>query len=96
MSIDWPLLRREAVAMTSRSYAPYSGVLVGAAGLDDDGRIVRGCNVENASLRAHALRRVRAGVRPRAVGRRAAGRAWPCVAATGAPLTPCGRCRQLL
>ena len=49
MSVDWPLLRREAVAMTRRSYAPYSGVLVGAAGLTGDGRLVRGCNVENAS-----------------------------------------------
>ena len=49
MSVDWALLRHEAVTMTGRAYAPYSGVLVGACGLTDDGRLVRGCNVENAS-----------------------------------------------
>ena len=47
--VDWAELRAAAAAMTSRSYAPYSGVRVGAAGLVDDGRLVAGCNVENAS-----------------------------------------------
>ena len=49
MTPDWEALREAARAMTDRAYAPYSGVLVGAAGLTDDGRVVRGCNVENAS-----------------------------------------------
>jgi cytidine deaminase len=49
VSIDWPALRAAAVAVAARAYAPYSGLRVGAAGLASDGRIVTGCNVENAS-----------------------------------------------
>ena len=47
--IDWQRLRDVAREATNRSYAPYSKFRVGAAGLTDDGRIVTGCNVENAS-----------------------------------------------
>ena len=35
--------------MTTLAYAPYSHFRVGVAGLVDDGRIVSGCNVENAA-----------------------------------------------
>ncbi len=47
--IDWAGLRAAAVAAMENAYAPYSGYPVGAAALVDDGRIVSGCNVENAS-----------------------------------------------
>ncbi len=50
MSTDWPALRAAAIAAASRAYAPYSGLRVGAAGLTDDGRIIVGSNVENASF----------------------------------------------
>jgi cytidine deaminase len=49
VSIDWPALRAAAAAVAARAYAPYSGLRVGAAGQASDGRIVTGCNVENAS-----------------------------------------------
>ena len=48
-AIDWDELRTSARQMAARAYAPYSGVHVGTAGLTDDGRIVLGSNVENAS-----------------------------------------------
>lgn len=47
--VDWDVLREAATAMVSRAYAPYSHYPVGAAALVDDGRIVTGANVENAS-----------------------------------------------
>jgi cytidine deaminase len=50
MKIDWPQLRAAAVDVAGRAYAPYSRLRVGAAGLTGDGRVVVGCNVENASF----------------------------------------------
>ena len=47
--IDWAALRRAALEAMGNAYAPYSQFPVGAAALVDDGRIVVGCNVENAS-----------------------------------------------
>lgn len=95
MTIDWERLRSEARAMTDRAYAPYSGVLVGAAGLADDGRVVRGCNVENASygLGLCAECGLVADLAATGGGRLVA---VAVVAGDGAPLAPCGRCRQLL
>ena len=49
MDVDWPALRSAAAQMTERAYAPYSRLHVGAAGVTSDGRVVTGCNVENAS-----------------------------------------------
>jgi cytidine deaminase len=48
--IDWDALRAAAAEAAEAAYAPYSDLRVGAAGLVDDGRIVTGCNVENASF----------------------------------------------
>lgn len=95
MSIDWALLRGEAAAMTERSYAPYSGVLVGACGVAADGRLVRGCNVENASYGVTLCAECGLVSDLVATG---GGRlvALAIVAGDGAPLAPCGRCRQLL
>ena len=95
MGVDWPLLRREARAMTERSYAPYSGVLVGASGVTDDGRLVRGCNVENASYGVTLC--AECGLVSDLISS-GGGRlvAVAIVAGDGRPLAPCGRCRQLL
>ena len=49
MTVDWPALRAAAYAAAQRGYAPYSGLRVGAAAQLSDGRVVVGCNVENAS-----------------------------------------------
>lgn len=94
-AIDWARLRAEAVAMTGRAYAPYSGVLVGAAALADDGRLVRGCNVENAS---HGLGLCAECGLVSELSASGGGRlvAVAVVAGDGRPLAPCGRCRQLL
>ncbi|MHC1481802.1 cytidine deaminase, partial [Frateuria aurantia] len=48
-AVDWAALRSAATAAMQRAYAPYSSFPVGAAALTEDGRIVSGCNVENAS-----------------------------------------------
>ena len=60
--IDWDALREAAREAMAHAYAPYSGFPVGAAALVDDGRIVVGCNVENASYGRDPVRRVRAGL----------------------------------
>lgn len=94
-AIDWDQLRVRARDMTERSYAPYSGVRVGAAALCDDGRIIVGCNVENASygLTQCAECSLVASLVGTGGGRLIA----VCtVAGDGAPIAPCGRCRQVL
>src|SRR5690606_10836891 len=48
-SVDWVALRAAAARVARHAHAPYSHFPVGAAGLVDDGRVVVGCNVENAS-----------------------------------------------
>ena len=50
--LDWDALLGAAIDAMTRAYCPYSQFPVGAAGLTDDGRIVSGCNVENASYGA--------------------------------------------
>lgn len=94
--VDWDALRAAARDAAARAYAPYSRLHVGAAALVDDGRIVRGCNVENASygLTLCAECGVVSALHASGGGRLVA---VACVdGATGAPLAPCGRCRQLL
>ena len=108
LAIDWPALRAAAQTAARRAYAPYSRLQVGAAGLvrgggdggtgtgeADGGRIVVGCNVENASYGltlcaecglVSALHAGGGGILA----------AVSVVAGDGGPLVPCGRCRQLL
>jgi cytidine deaminase len=93
--IDWPQLRGAAQAVMRRAYAPYSNFAVGAAGLVDDGRLLVGCNVENASYGVGLCAECGVVSALHATG---GGRlvAVSCVDSAGEPLMPCGRCRQLL
>lgn len=93
--IDWPALRSAAQAVMARAYAPYSHFPVGAAALADDGRIVAGCNVENASYGVTLCAECGLVSALHASG---GGRlvAFTCCDGAGAVLMPCGRCRQLL
>ena len=93
--VDWPALRDAARDMLSRAYVPYSRFPVGAAALVDDGRIVSGCNVENASYGVTLCAECGLVSALHASG---GGRllAFACVGENGQPLMPCGRCRQLL
>jgi cytidine deaminase len=95
MEIDWVALRAAAIEAMRYAYAPYSDFPVGVAGLVDDGRVVVGCNVENASYGVGLCAECGLVSSLHATG---GGRlvAVSCVDATGTPLMPCGRCRQLL
>jgi cytidine deaminase len=95
MTIDWDALRQAARGAMSHAYAPYSDFPVGAAALVEDGRIVVGCNVENASygLGLCAECGLVSALHASGGGRLVA---FACVDGHGAALMPCGRCRQLL
>ena len=93
--VDWSQLHAAAVAAMKNAYAPYSRFKVGVAGLVDDGRIVVGCNVENAAYGVALCAECGMVSSLHASG---GGRlvAVSCVDADGDALMPCGRCRQLL
>ena len=95
MEIDWEGLRAAATEVMRHAYVPYSKFPVGAAALVDDGRVVVGCNVENAAYGVVLCAECGVVSSLHATG---GGRlvALSCVDATGEPLMPCGRCRQLL
>lgn len=96
---DVPREFRELLAradeLAARAYAPYSRYRVGAAALADDGRIVSGCNVENAGYgvtlcaECGMVSELIAGGGGRLVR-------FVCVNGDGLVIMPCGRCRQLL
>ena len=92
---DWEALTAEAVRMAGLAYAGYSHFPVGVAGLVDDGRMVSGCNVENASIGMTLCAECGMVSQLVATG---GGRlvAVSCVDRDGVTLLPCGRCRQLL
>jgi cytidine deaminase len=93
--IDWSLLRNAADEAVTRAYVPYSKFPVGAAALVDDGRVISGCNVENASygLTLCAECGLVSALHLTGGGRLVA---FTCVDGHGETLMPCGRCRQLL
>lgn len=93
--IEWELLRAAAREVAEKAYAPYSGYQVGAAALVDDGRVVVGCNVENASYGVGLCAECGLVSELNATG---GGRlvAFTCCNKPGERIMPCGRCRQLL
>ncbi len=95
MNIDWDGLREVAKDAMGKAYAPYSKFPVGAAAITQDGRIVVGCNVENASYGVGLCAECSLVSNLTMTG---GGKlvAFTCVDGHGNVLMPCGRCRQLL
>ena len=93
--VDWEALRASATEVAARAYAPYSHFRVGAAALVDDGRLVVGCNVENAAYGVTLCAEYGVVSSLHATG---GGRLthFVCVNGEGEVIMPCGRCRQLL
>ena len=94
-AIDWDALRAAATAAREHAYVPYSQFPVGAAAITDDGRVISGCNVENASygLTLCAECALVSSLHMTGGGKLVA---FTCVDGKGNVLMPCGRCRQLL
>ena len=94
-SIDWGTLREAATDAMTKAYVPYSKFPVGVAAIVTDGRIITGCNVENASygLTLCAECALVSTLHLTGGGQLVA---FTCVDGDGNTLMPCGRCRQLL
>ncbi|HIW33841.1 MAG TPA: cytidine deaminase [Candidatus Paenibacillus intestinavium] len=96
LAIQQKLLSQAKEAM-KLAYVPYSQFRVGAAVLDQNGRIHLGCNIENAAYgptncaeRTALFSAIAAGVAPRTFT------AIAVVGDTIDPITPCGVCRQVM
>ena len=92
---DWGALTERAVEAMRLAYAPYSHFPVGAAAVVDDGRVVVGCNVENAAYGVTLCAECGVVSQLHITG---GGRLTHFVCVNGASevIMPCGRCRQLL
>lgn len=93
--MNWDELTQAAIEAMRHAYAPYSGYAVGAAALVDDGRVVAGCNVENAGYGVSLCAECGLVSNLHLTG---GGRLthFVCVDGDGEVIMPCGRCRQLL
>ena len=94
-AVDWDALRAVANEAMRKAYVPYSHFPVGVAAIVDDGRVLSGCNVENASYGVTLCAECSL---TSALIMSGGGRftAFTCVDGAGNILMPCGRCRQLL
>src|SRR5215210_2949592 len=92
---DWRGLQQAAIDIAAHAYVPYSRYPVGAAAVVDDGRLVVGCNVENAAYGVVLCAECGVVSQLHATG---GGRLthFVCVNGKGDVIMPCGRCRQLL
>ncbi len=100
MSLDRAAILAKAREAAGAAYAPYSGFAVGAALLFDDGAVITASNVENASyglsLCAEAVAVAKAMNGGPRGGRRGGLLAIAVAGPSAKPITPCGRCRQML
>ena len=94
-AFDWEALKARAVEAATHAYAPYSRFPVGVAAVVDDGRVLQGCNVENAAYGVGLCAECGLVSQLHLTG---GGRLTHvvCVNGKGDVLMPCGRCRQLL
>jgi cytidine deaminase len=94
-NINWDAIHNLAKDAMKKAYAPYSKFPVGVAALVDDGRLISGANVENASYGIGLCAECSL---VSALTMSGGGRlvAIVCVDADGNFLAPCGRCRQLI
>jgi cytidine deaminase len=92
---DWDALTAQAVEAATHAYAPYSSYPVGAAARVEDGRVVVGCNVENAAYGVALCAECGMVSQLHITG---GGRLTHAVCVNGRSevIMPCGRCRQLL
>jgi cytidine deaminase len=95
VNIDWDNLKQEAIKAMANAYVPYSNFPVGAAAQTEDGRVVSGCNIENASYGVTLCAECSL---VSDLFRTGPGKlvAFYCVDKHENVLMPCGRCRQLL
>lgn len=98
MTIARERLLGAARAAAAQAYAPYSRFAVGAALAFENGSVVTGANVENASYGLSLCAETVALARAMNEGRRGGliAVAVAGLAAGDAPVMPCGRCRQML
>ena len=94
-AIDWAALRAAAFAASEHAYVPYSNFPVGVAAIVDDGRLITGANIENASYGVTLCAECSL-VSELIMGGGGKLVAFACVDGNGDALMPCGRCRQLL
>ena len=93
--VDWGALLEAAIEAMGHAYAPYSQFKVGAAAQVTDGRVVTGCNVENAAYGVTLCAECGLVSQLHLTG---GGRLthFVCVNGDRQVIMPCGRCRQLL
>lgn len=94
--VDEQQLIEAACKAAKASYSPYSNFAVGAALLFADGTIVTGTNIENASYGLALCAETVAVAKAMEAGRRGGLEAVAVTGPAAAPITPCGRCRQVL
>jgi cytidine deaminase len=94
-TVDEQTLLQAARSARLNAHAPFSGFLVGAALVTEDGQVITGCNVENATYGLTVCAERVALFKAVSEGHRRF-RCIAVVADTETPTPPCGACRQLL